>query len=393
MTPLEIELKVRGAADVQSELGKLSSALTPVQGGFTTATYAAGDFGRSVQLSGRQAMSVAANFAQLGATGEMSIGQILRQAVALRGGLGIAGAAGTAAFAGVAAAAAGTGFVIKRLIDLSKDADQAWVAAGAKAQGFSGNLAIGLGIKEQPRIVVAVEFDFTAREVFDRRLAAAKKQISDAINPKSPSERVTEWATEREQEIARIRAELVKAREAKFNAGTSANRDTRFDPELQQRVLDLKRQLDEKVRQTKEETPGRIFEEVQGDRERRENRESRNRAIQRYIDQTKRDEEDAQRRRDRATEQERTRREGIESAARGKVESAWTDAGRSPRFAGMDEAGSVGAWKALRDYLAGGEQRSIVQRQLAATLKQTELLQDLIQRNVKLATVSISGGA
>jgi hypothetical protein len=93
--------------------------------------------------------------------------------------------------------------VLNEAIQLGRQADEAWKAAGDEAQGFFGNLQIGFGVKEIPPIAASVNFSEVGLKEMDAHLDEIKRKFEELTHDKSPVEKLKDEFRPQEQAIAR----------------------------------------------------------------------------------------------------------------------------------------------------------------------------------------------
>lgn len=133
------------------------------------------------------------------------------QAMAERTGLSLLGLfsqLGT----GIAGVAAGS-LVINKAIDLAKDADAAWEAAGLKVQGFWKNLQIGYGITDLPRISATIDFNSLGLDEIEQHILRIQREAEELTHRSTAAEDVNKEYAPQEAAIAARLAKLQPAQE------------------------------------------------------------------------------------------------------------------------------------------------------------------------------------
>jgi hypothetical protein len=414
---------------------------------------AAGMMGGGGGIGMRGGGMMASRIAMVGAGGQMSIRSLIMEGIQLQSTMAGAGAAGVAAFTGVGAAALATGYIIKTGIEWSKQADESWKAAGLSAQGYFGNLLIGFGVRETPKISSTIDFHAVGLAAIRNELGKLQEYAKSLTAKVTPEERATKTMLPAQTELAGMQDEygkLAKEKQSYLDAihGTTNQQEKQFYQQQANDISYAEEELGKKIQAKRisiqqkgqEETKKEIFADekeklelkkragedteveenvfaraqaagaVPGSKEyamieaqekgakKDEEDEDRKQAlVDKHLDETaKKKQEDAEKQFRLDEKNIRTEAEGIFKLQE-KVSGAWAESAKGSQLASMSEEGTSAAYTARAEYMAGGndaaEKTAEASMRSSLSLEQIVALLSVGKQSPATPTVHTAGGA
>jgi hypothetical protein len=113
----------------------------------------------------------------------------------------------------VAAGLAATA-IMNKAAEMGKEADESWTAAGAAAQGFWKNLAIGYGLIEGPKITATINYEELGAKIVEQHMTQIKTWADEITHKDTPAEATAKKFAPEEKALQKRRAAVGQYQEA-----------------------------------------------------------------------------------------------------------------------------------------------------------------------------------